>query len=195
MRKLILACLVILSAATARGASTNNTVVDDLVARARKEADAGNNEAAVVTLQSALAREPGNVNAAVALGRQYLQMSRYREAVAVLEPVIKAAPGNYVLMNNVAWVRATATEPDVFNPAEAVRLARAALTLAPSDFHVWSTLAEALYANGAFDEALLAARKTLRFAELDPKASDGLAVYRGQVAKCEQAVRALVLVE
>ena len=195
MRKLILACLVLISAATVRGASTNNAVVDDLVARARKEADAGNNDAAVVTLQSALDREPGNRNAAVALGRQYLQMSRYREAVALLDPVIKAEPGNYVLMNNVAWVRAVATEPDVFNPAEAVRLARAALTLAPSDFHVWSTLAEAFYANGAFDEALRAARQTLRLAELDPKAASGLAVYRGQVTKCEQAVRALALVE
>lgn len=195
MTKRELACCFFLAAATARGGATNQPAVDDLLARARVEAESGDNEAAMVTLQSALARDPSSREAAVALGRHYLQLERYRDAVALLEPVMKAEPANFVLMNNLAWVRAVASEPDVFDPVEAVRLARAALALAPADYHVWSTLAEALYASGQFDEALRAAQQTVRLAAQDPKSADRRAGYLAQATKCEQAVRAFELVE
>ncbi|MFH0908463.1 MAG: tetratricopeptide repeat protein [bacterium] len=195
MKKLPVAAMVLLIAAVARGGSTNAAAIDDLLSRTHEEAQAGNNEAAAVTLEAALDRDPGNRDAAVALGRLYLQMSRRRDAIALLEPVMKAEPANFVLMNNIAWVRAVATEPDLFNPSEAVRLARAALALAPSDVHVWSTLSEALYAHGEFDEALRAAQQAVRLAEQDPRSGDGLTTYRAQLTKCGQALRALALVE
>ena len=198
MKTLTAAALVVLAAAVARGGPAGDATdgtIDALVARGEKEFDAGQRDAAVATFQSALEREPGHRNATMALGKAYLRMSQFELAVPLLERILKAEPANFVVMNNLAWLHAVATAPALFNPAEAVRLARAALALAPSDYHVWSTYAEALYVHGEYAAALHAAQQTLRLAELDPAAGEALGAYRGQIAKCSQAVRALALVE
>jgi hypothetical protein len=98
-------------------------------------------------------------------------------------------------MNNVAWIHVTADDPELFNPAEGERLASAALALAPADCHVWSTLSEALYVQGHYEESLRAAEKTLKYGQQDVNAAASLKAYQEQIEKCKVASQALTLVE
>lgn len=150
---------------------------------------------ASTALRDVVRLDPENQAARFVAASALIQAARYREARELLEGLLERRPGDYPLMNNLAWLLATAQDPELRDPARAVQLARQALLIAPSDFHVWSTLAEAHYVHGDYDRALRAGQEALRLAQ-DQGAPDlQKANYEKQVLRFEQAVRAFSLVE
>ena len=78
-------------------------------------------------------------------------------AVEHLEDAYRMAPGWAVVSNNLAWILATARDPQIRDAPRALLLSRAAEQVAQgTDAEVLSTLAAALAANDRFDQAVLA---------------------------------------
>jgi predicted Zn-dependent protease len=151
--------------------------------------------AASTALRDVVRLDPENQAARFVAASALIQAARYREARELLEGLLERRPGDYPLMNNLAWLLATAEDPALRDPARAVQLAREAMLIAPSDFHVWNTLAEAHYVHGDYEKALRAGQEALRLAR-DQGAPDlQKANYEKQVLRFEQAVRAFSLVE
>jgi protein O-mannosyl-transferase len=100
------------------------------------------------------------------------------------ERALQRRPDHVLLLNAAAWLLATDPAPPA-PPAEALRLARRAVELAPGPHPgLLDTLAAALAANGQFDEARQTAQQALdlalrdRNAELAARLERRLAAYR-----------------
>lgn len=84
-----------------------------------------------------------------------------RDALAYFQSLVQTHPGRGDLLNNVAWILATA-EWSPAPPAEAIEIAQRALALAPAPHPVLlDTLAVALANAGDFDTALHTAQQAL----------------------------------
>ena len=105
----------------------------------------------VETLQRNADFLPARLNYASAL----LNRGRWRESAAQFRLVLEKDPASQSAMQQLAWLLATAPDDAVRDPAEAVRLAEAALagTLAP-DVRQLDVLAAALASAGRYAEAL-----------------------------------------
>lgn len=94
-----------------------------------------------------------------AYGGLLLEVGRFGEAERALLKSHEMAPDNATVLNNLAWLYATAPAP-YFNPEEALRLASLAAAKEATP-HVLDTLAEAYFVNGRYQEALEAIEKAL----------------------------------
>ncbi|MGQ9750231.1 M48 family metalloprotease [Desulfosoma sp.] len=88
-----------------------------------------------------------------------LQQQRYHFARLILEKGLSLAPDHPGILNNLAWLYATAPPP-YRDPVRALALARQAAAKLPDPF-VLDTLAEAYYVNGRYAEALEAIRQAI----------------------------------
>jgi tetratricopeptide (TPR) repeat protein len=155
----------------------------------------GNNENAIRAFRRGLEDAPNQPRLLFGLGTALIAAERYGEAVETLGLAHEARPDDYTILNNLAWVYATARDIHFRNGVRALEFARRALLLAPEDHHVWSTLAEAYFVQGEYAHAARSAREALRLAEavrLDP---DRIAEYTRQRARCEQAEQAMDILE
>ena len=84
------------------------------------------------------------------------------------------------MLNNLAWLYATAEDEILRNPDKALSLAQRAAALDSSP-HVLDTLAEAYYVNGAYAKAVEAAQRAL------DKAAQNRAYFKEQLRKYEKA--------
>lgn len=84
----------------------------------------------------------------------------YGRAVRAYRETLRLAPDSPEALNNLAWLYATAQDPDWRRPAEALRLSRRAAELDPKP-HILDTLAESYYLNGDFSAALDAINRAL----------------------------------
>ncbi|MFH0954276.1 MAG: tetratricopeptide repeat protein [Verrucomicrobiota bacterium] len=150
---------------------------------------------AIEAYKRAVELYPSDKRARFGLGTTYIQLERYRDALAVLEPMAEEFAEDYSLKNNIAWLYATAKDHSVRDGAKAVRMAQEALLLAPNDYHVWSTLSEGYYVAGQYDKALRAAEEALKLARLANAGGGSILEYRRQVDKGRKAVQAMSLVE
>lgn len=160
-----------------------------LVHRATLELDLGRVDDAVRDLDAALAREPtsfaalhwrgsaraarhedaaaiGDYRRAIALWRAFETVTPYAAqagAGAADMLVDLAMPAKAVLFNNLAWKLATAREPGLRKPAEALAWASKAYELDGGEgFEVVDTLAAALAATGRWDEAVNRQKEALK---------------------------------
>ena len=140
-------------------------------------------------------RDPVNKQARFGLGTAYIQLQQYKDALAVLEPMVKEFPKDYFLKNNIAWLYATAKDFSIRNGAKAVQFAQDALLIAPGDFHLWSTLSEGYYISGKYDKALRAAEVALKLSFDSPTGADSVEEYRRQVEKNRKAAQAMSVLE
>lgn len=169
--------------------------ISQLLDKAYKQIDYGAVQDAVAMFNDILKRDPGNKRARFGLGTAYIQMQKYKDALAVLEPMTKEFPEDYFLKNNIAWLYATAKDVSIRNGAKAVRYAQEALLIAPSDFHVWSTLSEGYYISGQYDKALRASEEALKLSLESPTGADEAEEYRRQVEKNRKAAQAMSVLE
>ncbi len=177
------------------GSDTNNPQVKRLLDQAADRVRDGNVAGAVELYLQALQIDPKNQRVQFGLGTAYIQQEKYREALGILEPMVLESPQDYFLMNNIAWLYATAKDPSVRDGRKAVRFSRDALLIAPRDYHVWSTLSESYYILGEYAKALRAAEEALRLTIETPTPGANLQEYHRQVDKCKKAVEAMSILE
>jgi tetratricopeptide (TPR) repeat protein len=145
--------------------------------------------------ERALIMKPHSKRARFGVGTAYIQMKEYRSALNILVPLSQEHPEDSSLKNNIAWLYATAEDHSVRNGAKAVATAQEALLLAPRDYHVWSTLAEAYYVSSEYEKAVRAVEEAIYLAA-DMKALQAdVSEYREQRQKCRKAAQAMSLIE
>ncbi len=106
------------------------------------------------TLESAVLKNPDNPQLQTMLGGLLLEQKQYVEAESHMLRALELTPDDPTLLNNLAWLYATAPHP-VANSTAALQLAEEAIRLRPEPY-IWDTLAEAYYVNGFFEEAIAA---------------------------------------
>jgi Zn-dependent protease with chaperone function len=119
----------------------------------------------VKTLEGAVEKNPDNPQLLAMLGGLLLEQKHYGEAESHMLRALVLAPGDPTLLNNLAWMYATAPPPFA-NSEAALQLAEEAVQLKPEPF-IWDTLAEAYYVNGLYEEALAAIDQAIQNATGD----------------------------
>ncbi len=103
-------------------------------------------------LERAISQEPGNAEYLGKYGGLLFEKGRYSEAESVLRAALMQDPEDPSVLNNLAWLYATAPSP-FRNPKDALDLAQKAADLSPEPF-ILDTLAEAYYINGLYADAV-----------------------------------------
>lgn len=147
-------------------------------------------EAALEQARAILRQNPDHAAARFMEGVALLGLDRHKEALPVWEALYERDPDHPAVLNNLAWLYATADDPALRNPEKAVELARRAALADPGHPAIWSTLAQAYYVNRDFDRALTAARKALSLAQEMNAPVDTLSRYHEQVTTCREAATA-----
>ena len=138
---------------------------------------------------------PFSLSTKVAKAVILTELFRYREALDILNLLMERYPDDAAIMNNIAWIYATADDPTVRNGDRAVELGQYALLRAPGSYHIWSTMAEGYYVSGNYERALKAATEAMRMAVRQKASSENLREYREQLTKSYLAVEALSLLD
>ena len=155
----------------------------------------GNTENAIRAFQQALDIAPDHPRLLFGLGTALVTAKRHVEAVEIFQRAHQLRPNDHLILNNLAWVYATTTDPRLRSGEKALALAREALLVAPEDHHVWSTMAEAYFISGEYAKAGHCAREALRLAELSGLGPDRTGDYRVQAERCEAAAQAMSILE
>ena len=125
-------------------------------------------------------KHPLNPNLYKTLGDLYFETGNFDGVRQAYEASLKINPNNPHVLNNLAWLYATAENPRFRNPQRALTLAMAAAAIIEEP-HILDTLAEAYYINGIYPKALEAALRAQRLAR------DNHAYYQEQVDKFRRA--------
>lgn len=120
---------------------------------------------AAEAFRRALRSQPQNLPARFALADCLAETGAAREALAWLQPVAQARPGDIDALHRIAWILATSSDGSVRNGGEAVTLAARACELSAYRHAASLSALAAAYAEvGRFDDALATARKAEEFA-------------------------------
>lgn len=163
--------------------------------RAERLLNQGQRVEALTELRAILKRDVHHVSALSLVAATLSEMGRQREAIQLFEKLAAEHARDFVVLNNLAWLQATATESVLRNPERAVHLARQALLLAPVNYSVWSTMAEAYYRNGQYVKAHRAAQQAMQLAQEQKADGPRLITYAEQVNKCREAMEAFTLLD
>ena len=120
--------------------------------------------------------EPHNGELWRYLGDFYYHSDALGKAQQAYERAHAIEPADAELLNNLAWLYATAKDPMIADPQRALDLARTAAGLKASP-HILDTLAESYYVNGRYTEAIQAAQQALA------EASENTDYYQSQLDK------------
>ncbi|MCB9700352.1 MAG: tetratricopeptide repeat protein [Myxococcales bacterium] len=137
----------------------------------------GDPEAAIARYRELQARFPGSreaIRAHRAIGRELHRLGRDDEAIASLEAMIAAAPGDVALKASYGWF----SFRERCRPADGLRAVEAGLAAAPEDAELHYLRAELAHLVGDDTKALESVR---RAAAIEPKT----AFYRRQVRRFE----------
>lgn len=150
---------------------------------------------ALAILREVIKKRPDYPAARFLAANAFLNIERAESARTLLEQMLVDHPNNAGLLNNLAWIYATTESAALRNPARAIDLARRALLISPEDFHIWSTMSAAHFANGDYSRALRAAEVALRLSRENDAPPTQIASYEEQVANCRRAVEAFSIIE
>jgi tetratricopeptide (TPR) repeat protein len=132
----------------------------------------GNIDEALLHFRAAVAADSHNVEAHFNLAAALARRGEGREAIKQLRLALEQRPDWPSALANLSWLLASAPEPTVRDPGEAVRLAERAVALTTQrDPAALDVLAVAYAAAGQFDRARDAADDALRLGPPDPLAS------------------------
>jgi tetratricopeptide (TPR) repeat protein len=153
--------------------------------------EVGKLDEAIPFLRKTIALDPKHVRAHFNLGQDLKQQGKLAEAIPCFQKASELDPQLFQAHNELAWIFATCADLKLRDPVEAVKLARQAVKLAPTDAGAWHVLGWAHYSNGAWKDSIAAFRKSM---ELDqaPKGGDshqwfGLAVAQWKLGQREEA--------
>ncbi len=125
-------------------------------------------------------KHPQNPNLYKVLGDLYYETGNLSGVQQAYEASLKLNPENPHVLNNLAWLYATAEDPRFRNPSRALDLAKAAVGLLEEP-HILDTLAECYFVNGQYAKALETAQHALRLAR------ENRTYYQEQVEKFRKA--------
>lgn len=160
-----------------------------------REMAAENSLEALQIFKEAAARDPKHPTVRFGLATALIAVKQNREALELLLGLSRDTPNDYYVLNNLAWLYATAAEIDIRDGDAAVRYARAALVLAPMDHFVWNTMSEAYFVAGQYERALRAAQEALRLGEMRGVPEAKLTDYRKRVEKCRVVLKATSILD
>jgi tetratricopeptide (TPR) repeat protein len=155
----------------------------------------GRFQEALQQFRALLKTDPTNQRARFGLGNVMIQLQQFDEAQTIFEALVADYPDDFSFKNNLSWLYATAKDNRIRNGARALELAQDTLLLAPTDFHVWSTLAEAYYILGQYARAQRAAQIALDLASAQKGTERNVEEYRRQLEKCRRAAEAMSIIE
>lgn len=96
------------------------------------------------------------------LASVYGRTGQEAKSLATNEQGLESVPDDDIMLNNAAWTYASAQDASLRNPQKALEYARKAVAISKGQkANFLDTLAEALYANGMFDEAVATEKKAL----------------------------------
>jgi len=150
---------------------------------------------AETVLRDIIKKYPNDVDSHFLLATALIEQSKYREASEILEELIEKHGDNSKLLNNYAWLLATASDYSFRDPVKSLAMARDALFLNPNDYHIWSTLAEAHYVNGNFEKAVQSMEKGIEQALLVKAPVDTVRRYQIQLRRLQEINTAMSLIE
>jgi tetratricopeptide (TPR) repeat protein len=164
--------------------------IEFLMEVAQAYAKEGNLAASIDAYERILEIEPQHHQARYLLSHVYITAKQYRNAEALLFELIDERPDDFTLLNNLAWVYATADDLSVRDGQKAIHYAQEAMVMAPNDHHVWSTLSEAYYMSGEYEKAYRAithmAQLAMRYGKNITEQS--VEEYNEQIRKCKRAL-------
>jgi rhomboid protease GluP len=130
-------------------------------------------------LAEIVGKNPQTVEAQEALADLCAEQKLYPEAIQHYQAAIRLKPDLAEARNNLAWLLATADDARYRNPSEALALAQQAVELSqwrePSFI---DTLAEALYLNGKYRQAVETQKKALALDPGDKTMQEHMAKYQ-----------------
>ena len=125
----------------------------------------GRFEEAIRYLREQLADDPEIQEGYSMLGLALDVSGRRKEALEAFKSGLEREPNNVKILRELAWIKATAKDGQWRDGAEAEKLAKRAVALAPDDPDFQQVLAAAYAENRRFDDALDTARRALQLAE------------------------------
>ncbi len=105
-------------------------------------------------------KDPENPAIYNILGDIYVSQNKPKAAIRAYEKALALQPDNFSVLNNLAWLLATSTDPSLRDPQRAASLAGQAAELHPTA-QILDTLAESLYACGRYDDAVTIGERAL----------------------------------
>ncbi len=122
-------------------------------------------DSAIFHFQKALSIQPDYIAASNDLGVLFASKGEIKEAIAAWQQSLSFDPENADAANNIAWVRATAADPDLRDGREALELAQRALRDGGENAVVLRTLAAAQAENGQFAKAIATCQRGEQLAQ------------------------------
>ncbi|PYK91763.1 MAG: hypothetical protein DME35_01160 [Verrucomicrobia bacterium] len=122
-------------------------------------------DSAIFHFQKALSIQPDYIAASNDLGVLLASKGEIKEAIAAWQQSLSFDPENADAANNIAWVRATAADPDLRDGREALELAQRALRGGGENAVVLRTLAAAQAENGQFAKAIATCQRGEQLAQ------------------------------
>ena len=162
--------------------------IEELLRKGYNYSRLGMYEEALTAFLHILEKDQDHHQARNALSTTYIMLERYDDAIQVLESLLLEFPTDYILKNNLAWIYATASDKDIKDGTKAVLLAQDALFMAPDNYQVWGTLAEAYHAAGNMEKAHRAVREALAISVEKKASKQEIENYRSLEKKYKRAV-------
>lgn len=164
--------------------------IEFLLEVAQAYSSEGDLPSAIGAYERILEIDPDHLHAQYQMSHIYILAKEYRKAESRLHILIESYPGDFTLLNNLAWVYATASDPAIRDGRKAIKYAQEAMVLAPNNHHVWSTLSEAYYMSGDYEKAHRAVEQMARLATRygTDITEESLKDYNEQIRKCKRAI-------
>jgi tetratricopeptide (TPR) repeat protein len=150
----------------------------------------GRFEEAHARLEAGLRLDPYASELWAGLGIALAGLGNHEESIAAYREALRLEPGQPTASNNLAWMLATAPDASLRDPAEAVRVAEAAIRRTPNDPPLLDTLAAAYAAAGRFGDASKTAERAAW--EAEQRGATGLAAQIRHRAELYRAGRSYV---
>ncbi len=110
--------------------------------------------------------DPNQPNIFKVIGDIYFQKNQWVNALDYWQKAIAIKPNMPVVLNNLAWIKATSSDANMFDPHEAIRLGERSIELSDANAPgLLDTLSVAYAAAGQFEKAIETAQKALDFAK------------------------------
>ena len=148
-------------------------------------------KSAVTVFERILTIDPDDLPARHFLASVCIDAQEYQKAEDMFLSLYEEDPNDYRTLNNLAWLYATAKDPEFRDGKKAIKYAQMAMVLNPNDHHIWSTLAEAYYVSGQYEKAVRAATQMANLAaRYGQLTQENIDTYNEQLRKCQRALKA-----